>query len=188
VIARPDKVAALATLLLCSPLQAKAYQIAGIGLQSCGSWTAARGGGMAALEVQWVLGYVSGVGFAGQILSNEHSAYAVIDPLDGTDAQAVLAWIDNYCRAKPLDQIEQAAGAFVFAHPVFDASGGAVSTSLMKDDEHKWVDVDRTNDTSPSPSDETQRMRVPGGWIYKHKPKNGGSWAIVFVPEPAGNT
>jgi hypothetical protein len=27
-----------------------------------------------------------------------------------------FAWIDNYCRAKPLDQLEGAAGAFVFAH------------------------------------------------------------------------
>jgi hypothetical protein len=51
----------------------------------------------------------------------------------------------------------------------------------MKDDEHKWVNVDLTN--SPSPSRETERMRVPGGWIYKHH--SDSSWAIVFVPEPA---
>jgi hypothetical protein len=59
----------------------------------------------------------------------------------------------------------------------------------MKDDEHKWVNVDRTEDTSPSPLPNTKRMRVPGGWIYKHEPQPGfgGSLAIVFVPEPASN-
>jgi hypothetical protein len=86
--------AALATLLLCSPLQAQAYEIAGVGLHSCGSWTAARSRSAAGLEVQWVLGYLSGVAYA---LQTDR-----VDPLGGIDDEAIFAWIDNYCRAKPL--------------------------------------------------------------------------------------
>jgi hypothetical protein len=33
------------------------------------------------------------------------------------DGEAVLAWIDNYCREHPLDLIADAAMAFATAHP-----------------------------------------------------------------------
>jgi hypothetical protein len=39
------------------------------------------------------------------------------DPLNGTDREGVLAWIDNYCHAHPLEQISLAAVAFVHFHP-----------------------------------------------------------------------
>ena len=39
------------------------------------------------------------------------------DPLNGVDAFAVWAWIDNYCRAHPLDTIQKASVEFVMAHP-----------------------------------------------------------------------
>jgi hypothetical protein len=105
--------AALATLLLCSPLEeAKAYRIAGIGLRSCGSWTATRGQGAAAIGAeQWVLGFLSGVAFCAE------SEGSSVDPLDGTDANGVWAWIDNYCRKNPLDQLEEAPHWFVLAQP-----------------------------------------------------------------------
>ena len=34
------------------------------------------------------------------------------DSLNGTDADGVLAWIDNYCRANPIKDIADAAEAF----------------------------------------------------------------------------
>ncbi len=37
--------------------------------------------------------------------------------LNGLDAEAVLAWIDNFCGGKPLAPIVDAAGAFAAAHP-----------------------------------------------------------------------
>jgi hypothetical protein len=105
-----NKVVALVTLLLClPPLQAQAYTIAGVGLQSCGSWTAWRGQGAAGLAEQWVFGYLSGVAAARQTDR--------FDPLDETDADGVWAWIDNYCRKNPLDHIDLGAAAFVSAHP-----------------------------------------------------------------------
>lgn len=92
-------------------LDAVAYTVGGSGIQSCGSWTANRAKGPSAplfyTNSTWVLGFLSGVGYA----SPPH------DPLHGLDAEAVLAWVDNYCGAYPLDNIATAAGAFVIAHP-----------------------------------------------------------------------
>jgi hypothetical protein len=83
---------------------------AGVGLDSCDSWTAARltpqekqGDG------QWVLAFHSGVGFMGGDTGN--------NPGNGIDAQGVLAWIDDYCRVHPLEKIVEAVAAFSFAHP-----------------------------------------------------------------------
>jgi hypothetical protein len=42
----------------------------GMGTQSCGSWTAARGRGPAGLDVQWVLGFVSGVGLPAKLTAS----------------------------------------------------------------------------------------------------------------------
>ena len=41
----------------------------------------------------------------------------VQNPLNGVDAQAVWAWVDNYCKANPLNLIENAGAAFVATHP-----------------------------------------------------------------------
>jgi hypothetical protein len=50
----------------------------------------------------------------------------------------------------------------------------------MMSEEHKWEDVDLTE--PPASLAQTKRMKVPGGWLYKHQPP-GQTWAIVFVPE-----
>jgi hypothetical protein len=74
---------------------------------SCGTWTADRRqrSGGALQDEQWVLGFLSGVGYEGY------------DPLNGMDAEGVWAWIDNYCREHPIEQIIAAAEAFKSAHP-----------------------------------------------------------------------
>jgi len=92
------------------------FMTMGSGTGSCGSWTADRqpsgsgtaGGAGTFLKEQWVLGFLSGVGFV-----HERGD----DPLRGMDVQGVLAWIDNYCRAHPIEPISTAAAAFKFAHP-----------------------------------------------------------------------
>lgn len=58
---------------------------------------------------QWVLGFLSGVGYA----ANQDG----IDPLNGVDDQGVWAWVDNYCRNHPLNLVVTAAAAFRVAHP-----------------------------------------------------------------------
>jgi len=37
--------------------------------------------------------------------------------LNGTDADGVWAWIDNYCQEHPIDRLFIAAEAFAKAHP-----------------------------------------------------------------------
>ena len=91
--------------------RAQEYTAIGAGADSCGTWTANRSspnGNERIAGDQWVLGFLSGIGFMGDM---------TIDPLNGMDAQGVWAWIDNYCRANPIDEIADAAGKFYLAHP-----------------------------------------------------------------------
>ena len=88
------------------------YAVMGLGLNSCDTWTSARLTPQATLafaEGQWVLAFLSGVGFMGGDTGN--------NPLNGVDAQGVWAWIDDYCRVHPSEKIAQAAAAFIRAHP-----------------------------------------------------------------------
>jgi|SRR6516165_4538362 hypothetical protein len=82
------------------------YDLIGSGTNSCGTWTAWRRQGIAGFPEQWVLGFLSGIGYKG---GN--------NPLNGVDANAVWAWMDNYCYAHPLDSIEKAGEAFNLIHP-----------------------------------------------------------------------
>ena len=71
------------------------------GLWSCNSWSSSTG--VEALEEQyWVFGFLTGIG--------AESAYR--NPLVGTDADGVIAWINNYCAKNPTDAVIQAAVAF----------------------------------------------------------------------------
>lgn len=49
----------------------------------------------------WVLGYLSAVNTGDP------------DFLKQVDPSAIFAWIDNYCRSKPLDQVVDAANGLV---------------------------------------------------------------------------
>jgi hypothetical protein len=54
--------------------------------------------GDAALSAAWVVGYLSGLN-----MRADHDALA--EP----DLNGLLAWIDNHCRANPLDTVATAA-------------------------------------------------------------------------------
>ena len=47
-----------------------------------------------------MLGFVSSYNFYGLTTNTDVS--------EGTDAEGLIAWIDTYCRAHPLDQLAQA--------------------------------------------------------------------------------
>ena len=81
----------------------------GHGTRSCGSWTIDRrtASRTELADESWILGFLSGVGYEGAGLS----------PLNDVDAKDVFGWMDNYCRAHPLDDIEKAGEAFVREHP-----------------------------------------------------------------------
>ena len=102
-----------AMTLACTSAEAAHYMAMGAGTLSCGSWTAARSYQQSLpqkLEVEtWILGFLSGIGFEGTSIGD--------DPLQGVDAQAVWAWVDNFCRANPPATIANAGGAFAHEHP-----------------------------------------------------------------------
>jgi hypothetical protein len=71
--------AAVAAAPAATPLPAAAGTVAGLGLASCGTWTAQRSQHSALITEQWMLGYMSRVGFSD-----------TDDPLANTDAQGGL--------------------------------------------------------------------------------------------------
>jgi hypothetical protein len=90
---------------------AEAAEVMGAGIDSCGRWTSDRTdphSPPALQDEQWVLGYLSAVG---------QMSLTKYDPLGGTDAFAVWAWVDNFCRSNPLSHIADAAETFFLAHP-----------------------------------------------------------------------
>ncbi len=97
----------LAIGLMTSAAEAQTYQGVGKGKSSCGTWTADRRHRQSNLDEQWILGFLSGIGYKSQSF----------DPLKGMDVNAVWAWMDNYCQAHTLDSIAMAGAAFDRAHP-----------------------------------------------------------------------
>jgi hypothetical protein len=71
------------------------------GMPSCGTWTASRtyrrSGGEAAQYEKWVMGFESGLNWA--------QSAGRGDVLRDTDADAAFGWIDQYCRAHPLESL-----------------------------------------------------------------------------------
>jgi hypothetical protein len=100
---------ALGLMVALAAAPAHAVQIIGAGLAPCGTWTADRAArDIGASEGEtWVGGYLSGAAFWGSNL----------DPMKGIDAKAAWAWVEDYCRAHPLDKIIDAANAFIQEHP-----------------------------------------------------------------------
>ncbi|TAM51220.1 MAG: hypothetical protein EPN57_18375 [Paraburkholderia sp.] len=96
-------VVSLIAVLLCVAANANARDTVeqlgkGVG-STCGTWTAERKTSTQWFSAaNWVLGFMSG---AASALDR--------DLLDGLDSNAVLGWMDNYCRAHPLDQIADGA-------------------------------------------------------------------------------
>jgi hypothetical protein len=100
-------VACLSLLLSSSAAHSRGFIILGQGNVSCGKWTDGRrtNGASALGYSSWVLGYLS----AYNSYALKHSS----DITQGTDNSGVLAWIDNYCRDNPLENIRSATDALI---------------------------------------------------------------------------
>jgi hypothetical protein len=88
---------------------AMATEVVGVGLAPCSTWIADRAAPDSAEAVRdraWVVGFLSGVAYAG----------STTDPLRGMNAEAVAVWIDKYCADNRLDTIVTAATRFYAAH------------------------------------------------------------------------
>jgi hypothetical protein len=104
------KLAALVLLAICFARSATADDVRTLGVgasATCGKWLADRQSGNAFLIANWALGYLSG----GAVFSEN------LNPLEGLDSDAVLYWIDNYCRSHPLEKLGTALKMFTREHP-----------------------------------------------------------------------
>ena len=74
------------------------YTVFGVGNRSCGAWLEERRKDsiLSYSYMHWLTGFLSGVGWKG-------------DDVRTVDAAAMNAWIDNYCRTHPLENIAKAA-------------------------------------------------------------------------------
>ena len=84
-------------------------QLDGAGTLPCGRWTFVRRDRTGVGYEQWVLGFLSGISYAGEAAGD--------NPVNGVDGETVWAWIDTYCQAHPLETIATASAAFVRARP-----------------------------------------------------------------------
>jgi hypothetical protein len=102
-------------VLLSGAIPASAQQPAavigaGVGV-SCGKWLEDRRLDMPGIQ-NWALGFLSGVGVYGVDPVTGHK-----NPLNGMDADGVLYWLDNHCRADPTINFIEAVKAFADEHP-----------------------------------------------------------------------
>jgi len=90
-------------------LQPGEYKIRGSGSQSCGSWTAAKekGNWDRVVFLSWVGGYLTA-----------YSRWVEKDyrgSVTTSDSEGAWAWVDNYCRDNPLDNVALAASELILA-------------------------------------------------------------------------
>jgi hypothetical protein len=94
----------VAVLIVATGAEASAQEarlVVGSGNNSGGAWTQARQARSPkqGLNAQWVAGYLSGANM------EETGPEA----LRGIDFEGMVAWIDNYCQANPLEFVATAA-------------------------------------------------------------------------------
>jgi hypothetical protein len=104
------KLVGLVLLVTCFVQTAGADEVKTLGAganSTCGKWLADRQSGNAFSMSNWALGF----------LSSAATFSRTLNPLEGLDSDAVLYWMDNYCRLRPLDKFTPALKAFVDEHP-----------------------------------------------------------------------
>jgi len=98
------KLACITFALFVAPLDAAL--VYGYGNDSCGTWIKehAQQSKHSRYQTTWVLGYISGSDFHIEINGGKQKA---------TDANAVISYIDKYCRENPLKEVYYAAQQLV---------------------------------------------------------------------------
>jgi hypothetical protein len=104
----------MAAVLLCAAISASAQAadpggvevtVYGAGTASCGKWLADRQTLTHNVELNWVLGFLT---------ASENFFGELHLPMPRhTDAPAVAAWVDKYCRENPLKNVADASANLV---------------------------------------------------------------------------
>lgn len=93
--------AVVAFIFAASPAWASnPYTALGAGSNSCGTWVAEIGTAAGIEDRSWVLGFLTAFDLYGLSINANVAR--------GVNSTGLLAWIDNYCRANPLDMIGDA--------------------------------------------------------------------------------
>jgi hypothetical protein len=93
---------ALAIAIIPTALGAQNVMVWGSGISSCGSWTKDSNNSPVHHQREgWLLGFVSGY--------NWYAEDRIEDIKIIEDGNALVAWVDNYCFARPLDPLVMAA-------------------------------------------------------------------------------
>jgi hypothetical protein len=80
----------------------RAVSVYNPGTESCGTWTSGQNNEVVrGLKITWVLGFVSA-----------YNIYRSGEDVT-SDVHGLVAWVDNYCLAYPLDPIARAAGKLI---------------------------------------------------------------------------
>ena len=94
------------------------YKIHGAGLSSCGKWTKDRNEGGMRYEsnTNWFSGYITAFNTWGPYgpFSDNQSVSGISDITEGIDANGLVAWIDKWCRANPLESMDAAARNLIY--------------------------------------------------------------------------
>ena len=94
---------AVVLLLVTSQTYADTRTVIGAGFNTCEIWTESRQGNDLVLRtavMSWAQGYISGV--------NTTNLQSIDILKDNGDYEDWFTWIDNYCKANPLDTISAA--------------------------------------------------------------------------------
>ncbi|MPW29566.1 hypothetical protein F9L16_11200 [Agarivorans sp. B2Z047] len=83
-------------ILFTFSLGAVAAPIKGSGATSCGSWLKERRNGTYAIDLNWVLGFISAYNHYLESSTTGNGVYG------STDIEGIAAWMDNYCSSNPL--------------------------------------------------------------------------------------
>lgn len=85
---------ALLTVLLSSP--AFTQPVVTIGAADCGQWIARKGNNFTDIRTNsWLMGFMTGLNFDGRGKNL----------LSKVSAEQIFLWMDNYCKANPLDTV-----------------------------------------------------------------------------------
>lgn len=82
----------LVLLALFACITTNANAITRMGAISCGEWVAYQANTKSFAQQYWLSGFISGM-----------AAGAREDILDGVSGESLTLWVDNYCRANPLE-------------------------------------------------------------------------------------
>ena len=107
---RPLKLAAIAAAIALGMSQAataKNYVVWGVGTKTCGAWTDAKLTNKERAETfqSWIHAFMTGAAYGREGLDIKRGVKF--------EAEALTAWVDEYCAANPLMTVERAAVALL---------------------------------------------------------------------------